>query len=140
MNFLFVRDYNRSDPAPFDKLFKCYADYSPQCSSDMPYICSSGLLKGSCTSDPNVWQRSRMCNRFCDVRNKPSYQLYPSHMPVPDRSKKLAHCPKKLQKTCPTGMPYRCINGIENSGCTSSKQYFQNSASCNIYCDTRISK
>jgi len=134
MNLMFVRDDERTNPKPFDKLFACYADYSSQCDETMPYICTHGLAKGSCTSNPNVWSKSRMCNTFCDTRTKPSGLLYPSYLPVPDRSKFVGKCPSNMGLLCSPTAPYHCISGVENAGCTASKQYFQNSNSCNLFC------
>ena len=137
MSFLFVQDTDKANPVPFDKLFGCYADYSPQCGPDMPYICSSGLLKGSCSVDPLIWQESRMCNTFCDTRNKPTYNLFPSFLPVPDRSKRLANCPNQFVGSCSASMPYMCTDGIASSGCSANPQFWQNSPFCKAYCDTR---
>ena len=136
MSLLFVTDIDKSDPTPYDKLFDCYGDYSNQCGIDQPYICSGGLMKGSCTSDPNIWQESRMCNRFCDIRKQPTYNLYPSYLPVPDKSK-LVKCPNQFIGACPVTMPFMCIDGISSSGCSANPQYWQNTVFCNTYCDTR---
>jgi hypothetical protein len=131
-----IEDTDRTNPTPFDKLFDCYADYSKQCGSDTPYICSGGLMKGSCVADPNIWQQSRMCSSFCDVRNAPSYNLYPSYLPVLDRSK-LTKLPSHLFGACEQSMPYMCIDGIASGGCGADPQYWQNSGACQAYSDTR---
>jgi hypothetical protein len=160
----FIRDQNNSDPKPYDgqmefaylpvsgqdKLGKCFADYHYQCSNDIPYICTEGLVKGSCTSNPNVWQESRMCNKFCDVRGTPDVRTrypdkmywgirqpeyiagYPSYMPVPDRSKEVK-CPINSPK-CPASKPYKCISGLAFGGCTDNKQTFQNDQMCFKFC------
>lgn len=136
MSLLLVENEHNDHPLPFDKLFGCYADYSSQCGPSMPYICSSGLMKGSCSSDPKIWQESRMCNSFCDTRNRPTNDLYPSFLPVQDRSKQ-AECPIMLINTCPLSLPYMCIDGIDSSGCSANKYSWQNNSSCKEYVDTR---
>jgi hypothetical protein len=136
MELYLIEDDNRTNPVPFDKLFDCYADYSMQCGPDTPYICSRGLMKGSCAADPSLWQRSRMCSQFCDTRNKPAYNLYPSFLPVMDRSKRVK-CPPNFVGTAPSSMPYLCLDGIASGGFGADPQYWQNSPFCKSYCDTR---
>lgn len=98
------------DIKPYDKLRKCTADYRGQCSGAYPYICTRGLVKGGCTANPNIWQESRMCKEFCDVRNEPDVvikqppkmylglrnpQIEPGFIgyePAKNRSKQV-HCP-----------------------------------------------
>lgn len=53
---------------PYEKLYRCHSNHLTQCDQSMPYICTHGLVKGACTSDPHIWQDSRMCKAFCDVR------------------------------------------------------------------------
>ena len=147
MSFLFIPPDERaekSNPLPFDKLINCFADYTTQCTADMPYICSSGLMKGSCSSDPTVWQNSRMCNRFCDTRKPPTYDLYPSYLPVKDKSKYVGGCSNLIPSRDlmflmnDNSAPYVCIKGIANTGTSPNPQYWQNSQFCKAYCDLRL--
>ena len=154
MSFLFIKDMDNDNPKPYDKLEQCQADYTDQCSSDMPYICSKGLLKGSCSVDANIWQNSRMCNRFCDVRRKPNTriiqpksmfvgirppQIVSNILQVPyilDQSKQW-QCPKSTPKICDQYAPFRCLLGIPVGGCASNSQTWQNDFSCKSFRDVR---
>lgn len=120
MDLYFVKE-DKSSPLPYDKLRQCTADYRNQCPEKTPYICTRGLVQGSCTSDPNVWQKSRMCREFCDVRNAPNVRIvrppqlyfglrkpqvepgFTGYMPAGDKSKKVP-CPSPM--TRPLIVPY----------------------------------
>jgi len=134
MSFLFVKDNDKMDPQPFDKLTQCMSSYIGQCNKNFPYICSDGLLKGGCATDPNTWQQSRMCNRFCDVRRPLNQSEFPKIYPLKDVSKQIK-CPKKFQKVCESHYPYQCTSGIAVGGCTDNPQFWQNSESCTTFCD-----
>ena len=147
-----VTELNNCAPKPYDKLSPCFADYSNQCSNDMPYICTEGLVKGACTSDPNIWQGSRMCKRFCDVRNPPDTHIvqpyplyigirkpevrpnYDSYLPTPNVSKEV---PCMSNTICHHNAPYQCLTGPAFGGCSDNAQLWENDPNCHTYCDIR---
>lgn len=154
MSFLFVKEIVRNDPKPYDKLERCQANYRNQCDESTPYICSDGLLKGDCSADPNIWQYSRMCNRFCDTRKCPDVSVIPPkkmffgirnpeivpNIPqtayVLDTSKQIK-CPRSIPKLCNDGSPFQCLRGTPTGGCSANPQTWQNYYACKNFCDVR---
>lgn len=157
MSLRFARENANNNPQPFDKLARCEASYVNQCPKSMPYICTdtNGLYpRGGCTSDPNIFQRSLTCDRFCDTRMppnvvtvppKPMYlglrkpQTHPgfeSYLPTHDISKKVI-CPLGVERVCGQAAPFQCLEGDAINGCAPNELSWNNSPACKKYCDIR---
>src|SRR5271154_5495216 len=137
MSLRFARENANNNPQPFDKLARCEASYVNQCPKSMPYICTDTnnlYPRGGCTSDPNIFQNSLMCNRFCDTRRPPNVVTVPpkpmylglrrpqqhpgfeSYLPTPDISKKVI-CPLGVERVCSQSAPFQCLEGDAINGC-----------------------
>jgi hypothetical protein len=117
------------------KLTKCPIDLTSNCDQNSPYQCLAGPATGQCTSNISTWQNSGDCNSYCNLYQKQTAPPTTAPMAPPSNSSKQTTCPSGLSVVCGQTNPYQCLSGAAIGGCSDSASTWENSSSCNSYCN-----